>query len=419
MSKVSIIGAYNTKFGNFVKKNKETGEIKDLKTFYELLIEAGQGAIKDAGIDPAEIDAVWFGSCSPSLFVNQEHLAPLGIEVSPDKLRFKPMYRVEGACASSSLAIYNAIYGIESGRFNNVLVIGIEKMNLLSTKDMMKALAASSYWPEEGGKGMSFPDLFAVYAKEYQKHYNISNEDLRLMFATISALNYKNAYENPLAHFGKGSPAEKYNLYTADAILSLDDKKNPVVSDPLRLHDCSLVTDGAAAVVLTKTENALKLKDKIVEIAGIGHTEERMPISKRKNMYELVAAKQAVKIALNEANILINDVDIAEVHDCFTINQILCTEALGVSKDGHAGYDYINGKFSAEDSFAINLSGGLKAKGHPVGATGASMHTLIYKQLIEESIGLTLKSKKPEIGITLNVGGSAATNAVSVLRRIK
>lgn len=419
MSKVSIIGAYNTKFGNFVKKNRETGEVTDLKSFYDLLIEAGKGAIEDAKIDPSEIDAIWFGSCSPSLFVNQEHLSPLGVEIYPDSFRFKPMFRVEGACASSSLAIYNAIFGIESGRFNTVLVIGIEKMNLISTKDMMKALAASSYWPEEGAKGMTFSDLFAIYAKEYKKHYSISDNDFRKMLATIAALNYKNAYENPLAHFGKGSPAEKYNLYSADSILNLDDKKNPIISDPLRLHDCSLVTDGAAALVLSKTDFALKHKDKVVEISGIGHTEERMPISKRENMYELIAAKYAVKTALNEAKITIDNVDIAEVHDCFTINQILCTEALGFSKDGQGGFDYIEGRFTSEDKIAINLSGGLKAKGHPVGATGASMHVLIYKQLIEEPIGKTLKYKKPEIGITLNVGGSAATNAVSVLKRIK
>ena len=144
MSKVSIIGAYNTKFGAFVERNRDTGEVKDTFSFYDLIIEAGQGAIKDAGLEPNDIDGIWIGSCSPSLFVNQEHVGPLGLEVAPKEFRFIPTNRTEGACASSSVAIYNALYGIESGRFNRVLVIGVEKMNLLSTPDMTHALACSS-----------------------------------------------------------------------------------------------------------------------------------------------------------------------------------------------------------------------------------------------------------------------------------
>ena len=165
MSKVSIIGAYNTKFGAFVEKNRETREIKDTKSYYELLIEAGQGALKDAGLEPEEIDGIWIGSCSPSMFINQEHVGPLGLEVAPEALRFIPTTRTEGACASSSVALYNAVYGIESGRFKRVLVIGVEKMNLLATKDMTHVLACSSHWPTEGSKGMTFPGLFAEYAK--------------------------------------------------------------------------------------------------------------------------------------------------------------------------------------------------------------------------------------------------------------
>ena len=157
MSNVSIIGAYNTKFGAFVEKNRETGEIKDIKSYYELLIEAGQGAIKDAGLEAGDIDGIWIGSCSPSLFINQEHVGPLGLEVAPDALRFVPTTRTEGACASSSLALYNAVFGLEAGRFHRVLVIGVEKMNLLNTRDMTRTLACSSYWPEEGAQGVTFP----------------------------------------------------------------------------------------------------------------------------------------------------------------------------------------------------------------------------------------------------------------------
>ena len=421
MSKVSITGAYNTAFGSFVKKDKETGEINDLKSIYDLLMEAGKGALTDSGLSAKEIDAVWLGSCSPSLFTNQEHLAPLAAEIDPDGLRYKPMTRVEGACASSSLAVYDAVYAIESGRYKNVLVIGVEKMNLLDTKGTAHALSCSSYWPEEGAKGMTFPGLFAEYAKGYQSHYNIPEDQLRLMFASVAAQCYRNGLQNPLAHFGPGSLPERLGLVTAEAILNMPDEgkgSNFMVAPPLRLHDCSLISDGAAALVLSNTEDAKNRKDKIVEIAGIGHAEERMALSNKPNMYELTGAKHSVNKAYAEAGIGADDLDLAEVHDCFTINQLLCTEALGLSEDGKSGFDYIGGKFEKDQKCPVNLSGGLKAKGHPVGATGASMHALIYKQLIGEPVGVA-PSKLPETGALLNVGGSAATNCTTVLRRIK
>jgi len=421
MSKVSIIGAYNTKFGSFVEKNKDTGEVKDLKSYYDLIIEAGQGALKDAGLDAKDIDGIWLGTCSPSMFVNQEHNAPLALEVAPNDLRFVHTTRTEAACASSSIALYNAIFAVESGRFKRVLVIGVEKMNLLDTKGTTHALACSSYWPSEGAKGVTFPGLFAEYAKGYMKHYNYSLEELRRMLASVSALMYKNGVENPLAQFGKNSPPDKMQLFTADAILNLPSEgkgSNPIVADPLRLHDCSLISDGAAALVIVPTSDAKAISNKVVQIAGIGTKTERMPENVRPNMHELSAGKLAVKQSFAEAGITIKDVDIAEVHDCFTINQILSTEALGLSKDGRAGFDYIEGKYSRNDDCPINLSGGLKSKGHPVGATGASMHALIYKQLVGEPIGATRTKGQPEIGVAFNVGGSAVTNCVTTMKRI-
>jgi acetyl-CoA C-acetyltransferase len=422
MSKVSIVGAYNTKFGAFVEKDRETGTVKDTKSFYELLIEAGQGAIEDAGLEPKEIDGIWIGSCSPSKFVNQEHVAPLGLEVAPDDLRFVPTTRTEGACASSSMALYNALYGVESGRFKRVLVIGVEKMNLLSTPEMTHALACSSYWPEEGAAGMTFPGLFAEYAKGYMAHYKYSPEELQRMFAAVSALSYRNGMNNPLAHFGKGSPPDRLGLFTSEAILELPQEGkggNPMIADPLRLHDCSLVSDGAAAVVLTRTEDAKTLGARVVEIAGIGMVTERLPESVRPNMHELIAGKLAVKKSFEEAGIKIQDVDLAEVHDCFSINQILTTEALGLSEDGRAGWDYLDGAYTLDDRCPINLSGGLKAKGHPVGATGASMHAMVFKQLVGEPIGTAPAKGSPEIGVVFNVGGSAATNCVTTMKRVK
>jgi acetyl-CoA C-acetyltransferase len=294
-------------------------------------------------------------------------------------------------------------------------------MSLLSTKDVTHALACSSYWPEEGAAGMTFPGLFAEYAKGYKAHYEYSGEELQKMFAAVSALSYRNGLENPLAHFSKGGPADRLNLVTPQAILDLPESgkgSNPVIAEPLRLHDCSLISDGAAAVVLVPTQEARAISQRVVEIAGIGMTTERLAESVRPNMHELIAGKRAVAQSFEEAGLTIDDVDLAEVHDCFSINQLLTTEALGLSADGRAGWDYIDGRFSADDRCSVNLSGGLKSKGHPVGATGCSMHALAYKQLVGEPIGLAPTAKAPEVAVVFNVGGSAATNCVTTLKRI-
>ncbi len=417
MSKVSIVGAYNTKFGSLVDVKDMISFKKktDVASFYDLIIEAGRGAIADAGLTAEDIDGVWIGACAPSRFVNQAHVAPIGVMIDP-ALRLKPMTRTEAACASSSVAIYDAIYAVESGRFKNVLVVGVEKMNLLDTQAMTTALATCSYWPEEGGTGATFPGLFAELAKAYIERYQLSDTQWREQSAHVAASCYANAAHNPLAHVRNGPK-------TAAEILALPESgrgSNMMVAAPLRLHDCSLVTDGAAAVVLTSTANAMATRDKVVEIAGIGHSAEHLPLSLRANKWVLEAGKDAVAKAFREAGVTADDIDIAEVHDCFTINQLLTTEALGFSADGTAGQDYMAGRFGADDEkVCINLSGGLKAKGHPVGATGASMHALVYKQLMEQPIGLAPTRKIPKIGVTFNVGGSGVTNCVTVLRRVK
>ncbi len=413
MSKASIIGACNTEFGAFVKKDKATGLITDTRTYYDLLIEAGRGAIADARLEPKDIDAVYVGSCSPGSFINQEHVAPIAAEIHPD-LRFKPMTRCECACASGSVALYQAVYAVEAGRCRNVLVIGVEKMNLLPTPQMTHVLACSSHWPTEGSRGLSFPMLFAEYAKGYQAHYQIPNDRFERMLWTAAALCYKNGAENPLAHVrnGPATVAEIEKLNEPDAKGKC---KNMMIAPPLRLHDCSLVTDGAAAVVVSATARVPD-RARAAEIAGIGHAEERLPENVRPNMHDLMAGKAAAAKAYGEAGITASQIDLVEVHDCFTINMIMSTEALGLADDGRAGYDYLDGRFTRDDRVAVNLSGGLKAKGHPVGATGVSMHALLYKQLIGEPIGVP--ARKAEVAVAFNVGGSAVTNCVTVLRRL-
>jgi len=413
MSKASIIGACNTEFGAFVRKDKATGLVTDTRTFYDLIVEAGRGALADARLEARDIDAVYVGSCSPGSFVNQEHVAPIAAEIHPD-LRFKPMTRCECACASGSVALYQAVYALEAGRARRVLVIGVEKMNLLPTPQMTHVLACSSHWPSEGSRGMSFPMLFAEYAKGYQAHYRIPDEAFERMLWTTAALCYRNGAENPLAHV-KNGPA------TVEAIMKLNEPdakgkcKNMMIAPPLRLHDCSLVTDGAAAVVVGLTADVPD-RARAAQIAGIGHAEERLPEHVRPNMHDLMAGKVAAARAYAEAGITASRIDLAEVHDCFTINMIMSTEALGLAEDGRAGYDYLDGRFTRDDRVAVNLSGGLKSKGHPVGATGVSMHALNYKQLVGEPIGV--KAKKADIGVAFNVGGSAVTNCVTVLKKL-
>lgn len=268
---------------------------------------------------------------------------------------------------------------------------------------------------------MTFPGLFAEYAKGYMRHHGYDLQTMQKMFAAVSALSYRNGIENPLAHFSKGGPADRLKLFTPEAILNLPATGkggNPVIADPLRLHDCSLISDGAAAVILAPTSEVRSNCQRVVEVAGIGMTTERLPLSVRSNMHELIAGKRAVEKSFEEAKITISDVDLAEVHDCFSINQILTTEALGLSKDGKAGWDYLEGRFGSDDRCPVNLSGGLKSKGHPVGATGCSMHALAYKQLIGEPIGLAPAGATPTVAVVFNVGGSAATNCVTTLRRI-
>ncbi len=393
---VYVIGTGHTKFG----------KLKD-KDLYQLIVDAGKEALEDSGIEAKEIGAIFVANYDAGGFNNQGHLGPIALEIHPD-LRFKPTTKLESACASGSAAILAAMNAIEAGKIDFALVIGVEKMTALDTPGVARVLATGSHWPTEGSKGMTFPGLFAEYAKGYKAHYGFSDEELRVMLAKVSAKNHKNALENPLAQL----PLD----ITYQDILNTPDEKNPIIAEPLRLYDCSLISDGAAALVLTNRENAEKLKDKLVEITAMECATDYLPMSKRPN-YEFVAGKVAVKKAYERAGITVNDIDFAEVHDCFTIAEILAYETLGITKDGE-GYKALDEGIVYKDGrLPVNLSGGLKAKGHPVGATGVSMGVIATRQLLGNAIGHQLDS--PEIGVTFNIGGSAASNYVGVYKRVK
>ncbi|MGB9839739.1 thiolase domain-containing protein [Thermovenabulum sp.] len=392
---VMIIGTAHTKFGRLNE------------SLYDLIITAGREALEDAGIEAKHIGGIFVGNYSGGGFNNQEHLAPWAIEINSE-LRFKPCTRIENACASGSAALEAAKNAIEAGEIDFALVVGVEKMTTLDTKGATKVLAMASYWPEEGAKGMTFPGLFAQFARGYKEKYKITDEKFRESLAKVSAKNHTNGKYNPLAQMGK-------ELSYCD-ILNLPDEKNPIIAEPLRLYDCSLVSDGAAAVVLSREEFAKDLKDELVEISALSHTTDYLPLSKRYN-WEFTAGKKAVMQAYEKARITVEDVDFAEVHDCFTIAEILAYEALGFAKDGE-GYKLLDeGLVYPDGKWPVNVSGGLKAKGHPVGATGVSMAVLAARQLLGKAIGIQLKDC--EIGVTFNIGGSAVSNYVLVLKRVK
>ncbi|MCC5921187.1 MAG: propanoyl-CoA acyltransferase [Cyclobacteriaceae bacterium] len=385
---VYIKGAYHSPFG------KLSGET--LQSLYEKAIVE---TVKAANIDPAKIDAIFLGNYSGGGFNNQEHLAPYAANVM-EELRFKPMFRLENACASGSAAVHQGISGILSGEYKNVLVIGVEKMLELTTPEISRVLAMATLYPKEGANGVDAPCMFATLAKGYASKFGRDEEFMRTYFQKIAAKSYGNAVHNPVAQFKKG-------LTEAD-LAALPEEKNPIIHAPLRLHDCSLISDGCAGLVLSAEKSGVKL-------SGWGAAMDYLDIiDSKKTTYQLDGAQHAVKKALLRAGVTIEDIGVAEVHDCFTITELMCYSALGLCEAGEEHRLLDEGVVYPEGDCVVNPSGGLKAKGHPIGATGVAMHALIYQQLIGEALGVQVETDR---GITLNIGGSGGSNIVSILER--
>jgi acetyl-CoA C-acetyltransferase len=391
---IYVIGTSHTKFGKL-----------DGKSIYDLIYDAGKSVFDESPVEPKDVGGIWIANFNAPVLNNQNHLAPLALDISPD-LRFKPATSVENACASGMTAIKQAVNALKAGEIDIALVIGVEKMTSLDTKGVTFALAQSAHWEAEVSKGMTFPGLFAEFAKGYMKKYNIPLARLREAFAKVSSKNHRNALHNPFAHLPKDISYEQ--------ILNLPEEKNPIVADPLRVYDCSLISDGAAAIILTNKKDIAKKYGSLIEISSIKHVSDYLRVDQKKN-YTLEGAKIAIQEAFKEAKISLNDLDFAEVHDCFTIAEILIYEAMGLASDGE-GYKVIDeGTVLPDGKLPINLSGGLKAKGHPVGATGVSMAVLATRQLLGKPIGLGVKNAKT--GLTYNLGGSAATNIAAIFKR--
>jgi acetyl-CoA C-acetyltransferase len=309
-----------------------------------------------------------------------------------------PATRTEAACASSGAALRVAVQAVLSGLSDVVMVGGVEKMTHRSTAEVTEYLAMASDFPFEQWQGMTFPGLYALMATAHMHDYGTAEKDL----AMVAVKNHYHGSMNPKAHIQK-----EITLETA--------MTSRVVAWPLKLYDCSLITDGASCLILTKPELAKKYTDMPVNIVGSGQASDTIGLYERESLTSLAAAKIAARQAYDMADVKPEDVNVAEVHDCFTIAEIIAYEDLGFCKPGEGGRIVEKGETRLGGRIPVNTSGGLKSKGHPVGATGTAQAYEVYLQLTGQADRRQVKGAK--IGLTHNVGGSGATATVHVYRR--
>ncbi|UCD16620.1 MAG: thiolase domain-containing protein [Candidatus Zixiibacteriota bacterium] len=369
------------------------GELWD-KSIRDIFVEAALTAIDDAGVDM--LDSMAIGCMTGGLFVGQEHLASM----MADYLGYKNLAasRVESACASGGLAFRTAFIEVASGISDVVLAGGVEKMTDVSGDGATYALATAADQEYEVFHGATFPGLYALMAVAHMEKYGTTRD----MLSAVAVKNHVNGSMNPNAQY----PFK----------ISVEDVNNSVmVASPLRILDCSPITDGAAAVILTTVDIARKLGKPIIKIIGSGHATDTIALHARKDLTTLNATKIAAERAFKMAGKTIKDIDFAEVHDCFTIAEIVVTESLGIFAPGKGGEAAANGETSLEGSFPINTSGGLKSKGHPVGATGIGQVVEVVKQLRGEAENGRQLKKNPKTAMTQNMGGSGGSTLVHIL----
>ncbi|MBC8180836.1 thiolase domain-containing protein [candidate division KSB1 bacterium] len=382
MREVAIIGIGMMKWGELWEKS-----IRDL------CVEAALNCLKDAGTD--RVDSITVGTMSSGLFTGQEHLA----SIVPDYLGTKnaPAMRVESACASGGLAVKSGFMEVASGLSDFVLAVGVEKMTDVSGGEATYALATAADQEWEGFHGVTFPGLYAMMALAHMEKYGTTREQL----ADVAVKNHFNGSMNSHAQF----PMKVTREQVMNSVM---------VADPIRILDCSPITDGAAAVLLTTVEEAQKITNHpLTVISGIGHATDTIALSQRSDLYSLKAVEIATERALKMAGKTIENIDFAEVHDCFTIAEIMVMEAMGVVKPGQGGPATSDGFSSLEGSFPINPSGGLKSKGHPVGATGVAQIVEAVNQLRGLSENRQIKNAKT--ALTQNMGGSGGSSVVHIL----
>ena len=379
MRDVYVIGAGITQFG----------ELWD-QSLRDLFVVAAQEAMRDATVE--RLDGMYVGCMSPGLLVEQEHLSSLLADylgVAP-----VPCVRVESACASGGVAFRSAFFEVASGASEVVLAAGVEKMT--DGADVTRALATASDQEYEAYHGATFPGLYAMMARAHMQRHGTTREQI----AAVAVKNHDNALLNPRAHLR--------SRISIDQVLA-----SPLVADPLRLLDCAPVSDGAAALVLASEEYAKKSKRPMIRVTGVGAATDTIALHARRDLASLDVVAGAASKAYAMSGRRPGDIAVAEIHDCFTIAEIMAVEALGFADPGQGGAAARAGDTSREGRIPVNTSGGLKAKGHPVGATGAAQLVEIVTQLRGEAAKRQIKGAR--VGLAQNMGGSGGSATVHIL----
>jgi len=380
-----IVGWAHTPFGRL--------ENEDLES---LIVAASRQAMVHAGIGADEVDAIWLGNFNAGL-VPESFCSSL-VHQADDGLRWAPATRVENACASGAAAVYSALDAIEAGRASIALVVGAEKMNAVTGDEVTRILGSASYIREEAAQGLTFPGIFARIAAGYFERYG----DHSAALARIAAKNHANGANNPWAHLRKDLGFDFCNTIS---------ERNPLIAAPLRKTDCSLVSDGAAALIIV--DDSLRSRfPRAVRFRARQQVNDFLPLSRR-DALSFAGPSRAWQQALAAAGCTVNDLSLAEVHDCFTIAELLTYEAMGLAPAGQGARVLEDGTVYAGGRLPINPSGGLKAKGHPIGATGVSMHVMAAMQLCGEAGAMQVPNAN--LASVFNMGGSAVANYVSIL----
>ena len=386
MRGVSIIGVGKTKFG-----------VHPDRSLKSLIAEAGKKALLDAKIDASMVQAFYLGNFAATGFNNQNHVAPYAATAMG--LPNVPATRIEAACASSGAALREAVIAVSAGLYDLVLVGGVEKMNSVDTPRVTEYLAQAADWETEGKIGATFPSMFALMATRHMHEYGTRREHI----STVAVKNHANGAKNPDAHMQKE--------------ITLDKAMNsPVlVAEPLNLYDCSLITDGAAAVVVCSSEMAKQFSEIPVDVIGHGQASDLFCMYQKKDITRFDATIAAGRRAYEMAGIGPQDVDVVEVHDCFTIAEIIAIEDLNFCKKGQGGPFTYEGMTAIGGKIPVNTSGGLKSKGHPVGATGVAQVAELVLQLRGQAGARQVTDA--EVALAHNLGGSGASCVVHILRR--
>ncbi|MBG6199440.1 MAG: acetyl-CoA acetyltransferase [Roseibium album] len=370
------------------------------ETVESMIVKVAVDAIHDAGIAPEDVDEILLGHFNAGFSV-QDFTASLVLQADP-ALRFKPATRVENACATGSAAVHQGVRAIASGDARIVLVVGVEQMTTTPGPEIGKNLLKASYLKEEGDTPAGFAGVFGKIADGYFQKFGDQSDAL----AKIAAKNHKNGVGNPYAQMRKDLGFE---------FCRAESEKNPFVAGPLKRTDCSLVSDGAAALVLTDPVTALGMK-KAVAFRGMAHVQDFLPMSRR-DILKFEGCSKAWGEALGDANLALEDLSFVETHDCFTIAELIEYEAMGLTSEGEGARAILEGWTEMGGKLPVNPSGGLKSKGHPIGATGVSMHVLTAMQLTGTAGDIQVKNA--EIGGIFNMGGAAVANFVSVMQSMR